>query len=134
MVVVLGASAIVGVLATSASASALACAEAGADLTRLLQAMAMLKSVMALGVVAALLWRLGESVTLPTLTLYALAAGAMVAGPGLVWRMVYVRTGAALLHGGLLVTAVLLWRDPVVAGRLTRLLSKRASDRDATRK
>jgi hypothetical protein len=131
MIVVIGVAAAAGVLATSAEASSLAYAQAGADLTRLLQAMALLKAILALGVVAALLWRLGEGVTLPSLALYALAAGAMVAGPGVVWGMVYVRTGAALLHGGLLVTAVLLWRDPVVAARLARLLSERTSERKA---
>ena len=131
MIVVIGAAAVAGVLATSADASSLAYAQAGEDLTRLLRAMALLKSLLALGVVAALLWRLGEGVTLARFALYALAAGAMVAGPGLVWGMAYVRTGAALLHGGLLVAAVLLWRDPVVAARLARLLSKRTSDRSA---
>jgi hypothetical protein len=129
ILVVTGAAATAGVLATSADASSLAYAQAGVDLTRLLQAMALLKAILALGVVAAVLWRLGEGATLPRVALYALAAGAMVAGPGVVWGMVYVRTGAALLHGGLLVTVVLLWRDPVVSARLAGLLSKRASER-----
>ena len=125
MVLVLGGALVAGFLVTRADASSLAVARAGVDLTRLLRAMALLKSLLALGVVAALLWRLGESVSLPRFALYAVAAGAMVAGPGVIWGMVYVRAGAALLHSGLLVTAVALWRDPAVSEQFARLLSKR---------
>jgi hypothetical protein len=125
MVLVLAAAVAGGFLVTRADASSLAVARAGVDLTRLLRAMALLKSLLALGAVGALLWRLGESVSLPRFALYAVAAGAMVAGPGVIWGMVYVRTGAALLHGGLLATAVVLWRDPAVSERFARLLSKR---------
>ncbi len=103
-----------GVLFTQAETTAQAAGLAGADLTRLLRAMAALKMLMAAAAVAAILWRLGAAVTLPWLVAYAIAGAGMAAGPGLIWGMAYVRTGAILLHAGLLAAIMLLWRDPVV--------------------
>ena len=49
----------------------------------------------------------------------------MAAGPVLIWDMVHIRLGALLLHGGLLATALLLWRDPAVGARLVALVTRR---------
>jgi hypothetical protein len=114
-----------GALATGPDAVSRAAAAAGPDLTRLLRAMAALKAVMAAGAVAAMVWRLGSAVTLPWLAGYAAAAGAMAAGPALIWGMAYVGIGAALLHGGLLASVLLLWRDPAVGTRLSAIVAAR---------
>ncbi len=130
MVAVLVAAVAGGFLVTGEAATARAVAEAGDDLTRLLRAMAALKSLLALGASAALLWRLGAPVSRTRFAIYALAGAAMAAGPGVIWGMAYVRTGAALLHLGLASVVVMLWRDPAVAERLAslaRLASARRS-------
>jgi hypothetical protein len=119
-----GAGMVAGVLATGGDASSHAVAEAGAELARLLRFMAALKALMAAGLAAAILWRLGDTVTPGWLAAYALAGVAMAMGPGLIWGIDHVVPGALLLHGGLLAGMVLLWRDPVVAtrlGQVTRL-------------
>jgi len=112
-----------GVLATGGAADAVA--QAGADLARLLRAMAAIKALAAAAAVAAVLWRLGSPVTLPWLAGYALSGAAMAAGPVLVWSLAHVALGALLLHGGLLATILLLWRDPAVAARLAALVEAR---------
>jgi hypothetical protein len=48
----------------------------------------------------------------------------MAAGPFVIWGMAYVRTGAALLHGGLVALGVGLWLDPAVAERLGAMLRR----------
>lgn len=107
-----------GLFATGREASASAIALAGADLTHLLRAMALLKALIAAGTVAAVMWRLGSPVTLAWWAAYALACAATTAGPGLIWRMAYVGAGALILHIGLLAALILLWRDPAVGARL----------------
>jgi hypothetical protein len=102
-----------------------ATAQADPDLTRLLRAMAALKALMAAGAAAAVLWRLGAAITLPWLAAYAMACGAMAAGPVVIWGMAHVGLGAVLLHGGLLATVLLLWRDPVVSARLSAIVATR---------
>jgi hypothetical protein len=114
-----------GLLATEPAAAARAVDAAGADLTRLLRAMAVLKAAMAAGAAAAVLWRLGTAVSWPWLAGYAAACAAMAAGPGLIWDMAHVGLGAALLHGGLLATGLLLWRDPAVGARLSAIVAAR---------
>ncbi len=64
LMLVTAASVAAGLLATGTEASASAIALAGADLTHLLRAMALLKVAMAAGMAAAVLWRLGSPVTL----------------------------------------------------------------------
>jgi hypothetical protein len=115
----------VGALATGPDAVTRAVAASGPDLTRLLRAMAALKAIMAAGAVAAMVWRLGSAVALPWLTGYAAAAAAMAAGPELIWGMAHVGIGAALLHGGLLASVLLLWRDPAVGARLSAVVAAR---------
>ena len=108
-------------------ASGAAIANAGPDLTRLLRGMALLKAVFAGAATAATLWRLDAPVTWPRLAAYAAGCAAMAAGPGLIWSMAHVPAGALLLHGGLLATALMLWRDPATAARLdTALAARRA--------
>ena len=114
-----------GFLATDAGASAQAVAAAGPDLTRLLRAMAGLKALMAAGATVAVIWRFGSPASSGWLALYAAALFGMAAGPGLIWDMAHVRTGALLLHGGLLATILLLWRDPVVGARLGAAVARR---------
>ena len=114
-----------GFLATGPDAISLAATTAGADLTRLLRFMAALKGMMAVVALAAVMWRLGAAVTPLRLATYGIAAAAMAAGPGLIWGMVHLKLGAALLHGGLFATIILLWRDPAVAGRLETMIRAR---------
>jgi hypothetical protein len=56
---------------------------------------------------------------------YALAFAGMAAGPGLIWQMAYVRTGALLLHAGLFAALILLWRDPAMGARLGAMVAAR---------
>ena len=127
-VLLLVAAVVIGFLTTSPEASAQAVVAAGEDLTRLLRAMAALKVMLALGAVLGVCWRLGAPVSAPRFAVYALACGAMALGPGLIWGMVHVRAGAVLLHGGLLVAVVVLWRDESARRRLAeRIAERRAS-------
>lgn len=102
-------------------------AAADPDLARLLRAMAAMKAVLAAGAVAAIIWRLRDSVGWPRLLAYALACAAMAAGPGLIWTLSYVGVGAVLLHAGLFGAVLLLWRDPAVSARLAAMVSARRS-------
>ena len=115
----------VSFVATAGPASSAATLAAGDDLTRLLRAMAVLKAAMAGAAAAGVVWRLGSPVAPLWLLSYAAGCAAMAAGPGLIWRMTSVGSGALLLHGGLLAICMLLWRDPVVGGRLAALVSAR---------
>ena len=125
LVLVTAASVAAGLLVTGTEVSTSAIALAGADLTHLLRAMALLKVAMAAGMAAAVLWRLGSPVTLAWWAAYALACAGMAAGPGLIWQMAYVRTGALLLHAGLFAALILLWRDPVMGARLGTMVAAR---------
>jgi hypothetical protein len=102
-----------------------ALAAADPDLTRLLRAMTGLKLLMAGAASAAVLWRLGSPVSPLWLAAYAVAGGAMFAGPGLIWNMAHLGLGALLLHAGLLATIVLVWRDPIVGKRLEVAIAAR---------
>ena len=112
-------------LAAGGETSVRAVQNAGADLTRLLRAMAMLKALMAACAIAAVVWRLGVAATPVWFTAYAAASAAMGAGPGLIWGMDHVGAGALLLHGGLLAGVLLLWRDPEVERRLAAMVAAR---------
>ncbi len=127
LVLAFTAAAIAGAATTLLPASAHAVADAGADLTRLLRAMAGLKALMAGAAFWAVLWRLGAPATLPWLAGYGVAAAAMAGGPGMIWSMAYIRSGALLLHAGLFATIVMLWRDPAMGRRLGEMLASRRS-------
>ena len=116
---------VAGFVVTEGSLARSAVAVAGEELTRLLRGMALLKAGMALLAGGAVLWRLKTKVTPRWFALYAMALGAMAAGPGLIWDMAYVRAGAVLLHGGLLASVLLVWRDPVVTERLRSFIRAR---------
>jgi hypothetical protein len=119
------AAAFAGFAACGTEASAHAVLQAGPDLTRLLRAMAGLKLLMAAGALAAVWWRLGAAASAPWLAGYTVACMAMAAGPGLIFSMDNVRTGALLLHAGLFTTLVMLWRDPAMGARLNEALVRR---------
>jgi hypothetical protein len=123
LALVVAASFAAGLLATGTEASASAIALAGADLTHLLRAMALLKALIAAGVVAAVMWRLGSPVTLAWWASYSAACAGAAAGPGLIWQMAYVGAGALTLHGGLLAALILLWLDPAVGARLAQTVN-----------
>ena len=106
-----------GLLVGGPQPSARAVAEAGPELTRLLRGMALLKCLLGSGALAGVLCRLGAPISRARLAGYALGCVAMASGTGLIWRMDLVRTGAFLLHAGLLVVVVMLFRDPAI-GRL----------------
>ncbi len=74
---------------------------------------------------AVLYWRLGAALGAARLAAYLAAGGAMAAGPGLIWGLTHVVAGAALLHGGLLATILLLWRDPGMAARVDAAIAAR---------
>lgn len=109
-------------LATDPQAVSLASTSAGDDLTRLLRFMAALKGLLAVGAAGAVFWRLGVAITPGRFAAYAAACGAMMAGPGLIWGMAHVGLGALMLHGGLLASVVLIWRDPATVARLKQAL------------
>jgi len=125
LALVIAASFAAGLLATGTEASSSAIALAGADLTHLLRAMALLKSLIAAGIVAAVMWRLGSPVTRAWWAAYALACAGAAAGPGLIWQMAHVGAGALTLDVGLLAALILLWRDPVVGARLAMMVDAR---------
>ena len=125
MGVIIAGAIIAGFSLTGSEATNQAVSLAGADFARLLRAMAMIKAVLALGAITAVFWRLGTAISLPWFGAYAAACTAMAAGPGLIWAMAHVGLGAVLLHGGLLVACLLLWRDPVVSARLAAIVAAR---------
>jgi hypothetical protein len=105
--------------------AARAATEAGSDLTRLLRAMAVIKAVVAGTATAAVVWRLASPVSAPRFAVYLAACAAMSAGPALIWSVSYVAFGALILHGGLAVVVITLWRDKVVVHRLSVLIASR---------
>ncbi|WP_294538155.1 hypothetical protein [uncultured Rhodoblastus sp.] len=123
LALVIAVSFVAGMLATGSEASAAAIALAGPDLTHLLRAMALLKALMAAGMAAAVIWRLGSPVTPAWWSAYALTCAGAAAGPGLIWRMAHVGAGALTLHVGLLAALILLWRDPAVGARLSMMVN-----------
>jgi hypothetical protein len=125
LVLVIAASLAAALLLTGREASAAAIARAGADLTFLLRAMALLKVAMAAGMAAGVWWRLGSPVTLAWWAGYALACAGMAAGPSLIWQMAYIGTGALLLHAGLFAALILLWRDPAISEQLRKMVAAR---------
>ncbi len=125
----------VTLLASAALVASSSHASLNADpaLTRLLRAMAVIKAGMAAGVIAAVFWRLGVGVTPFALGAYAVVSVAMASGPVLIWGMTHLVLGALLLHAGLLVGAIMLWRDPSTTRRLQALIAARRLARAGTR-
>jgi phosphate/sulfate permease len=125
LLLVVAAAAVAGVFVGGEEASARAVAEAGPELVRLLRGMALLKTLFAASALAGVLWRSSAPVSPTRLAGYALAGAAMAAGPGMIWRMDLMPAGAFLLHAGLLVTVVMLWRDPAVGELLAERIAAR---------
>ncbi len=114
-----------GLVATPSTDTARLIASDGGAWANLLRAMAALKVIFAGAASAAVLWRLGAPITPLRWSGYALAAAATWAGPGLIWGLAQIPLGAALLHGGLIATALLLWRDPATRARLSEVIARR---------
>jgi hypothetical protein len=131
----------IGLFATPPDVGAQAVERAGPELTRLLRGMAVLKALISLAAAGAIVWRFGATkpsfhggvpwagapVSWVWFAAYAIVCAGMAAGPGLIWSMAYVRTGALLLHGGLFASIVLLWRDPGMGQRLQTAIAARRS-------
>ena len=107
--VLLGAA--VGLFATPDAAANQAVMHAGAELTRLLRMMALLKLALVAGAVWLVDWRLRFPAGPARGAAYLAGVAVMATGPGLIWSMAHVVLGAALLHGSLLALAVLFLRD-----------------------
>ncbi len=123
LLIVIAAAVVAGFLVTGDEEMARATRDA--DLTRLLRAMTAIKGLMVAGAAASVFWRLGSAITPPWLAAYMVACGAMAVGPGLIWNMAHLGAGALLLHGGLVATVLLVWRDPAVSARLEALIAAR---------
>jgi hypothetical protein len=114
-----------GMLVTDSATTVRVIASAGGDWANLLRAMAALKLFFAGAATAAVLWRLGAPISATRWGGYALAAAATWAGPGLIWGLAHIFLGTLLLHGGLIATAVLVWRDPATRARLSEIIARR---------
>ncbi len=125
LVAVVAIGSLAGFAVTERSATSQAIALASPELTRLLRAMAGMKAMAAIGLVGLVYWRLASPVGRGKLALYALSCSVMAAGPGLIWGMAHLKLGALLLHAGLVVVAILLWRDPAMATRLEAEIARR---------
>jgi hypothetical protein len=112
LVAVVALGAVVGFAVTGEPAVSQAVADAGAELTRLLRAMALIKVVLAAGAVWLIDWRLRFPVQPRLAAGYMAGAAVMAVGPGLIWGMAHVALGALLLHGAGALLLVLFWRDP----------------------
>ncbi len=122
---ILIAAALSGLLATPHAATAHAVRDAGAELTNLLRAMALLKLAIVGGAAWLLVWRLKHPASPALTTAYLASLAAVAAGPGLIWGNVHVIAGAALLHAGLASLLVSFWRDPGSPAMLPRARANR---------
>jgi len=129
LVAVIGVAFAGGLIATPSTDTATLIASDGGAWANLLRAMAALKMLFAAAASAAVLWRLGAPISPRRWSGYALAAAATWAGPGLIWGLAQIPLGAALLHGGLIATVVLLWRDPATRARLSEVVALRRRGR-----
>lgn len=84
---------------------------AGSDLLVLMRFMAVVKAAMASGAVALVAWRMGAPMGQGMATAYVAATAIMMIGPGLIWDMQHVASGAMAVHGGLSLVLVLAWLD-----------------------
>jgi len=103
--------AVAGAYLSADAASAQAARAAGTELARLLQAMAVLKAVMAAGAVWLVDWRLRYAARPALAAAYGLATALMAASPGVMWHLAHVMVGGALFHVGLAVLVILGFTD-----------------------
>lgn len=80
-------------------------------LTNLLRFMAVVKAAMVGGVAAGTMWRLRRPGVSGPVAAYATACAIMAAGLWPIWAGTHVAAGAALVHGGFVLAAVVGWRD-----------------------
>jgi hypothetical protein len=120
-----------GMCLTDSATTARAIDSAGGDWANLLRAMAVLKLIFAGAATAAVLWRLGAPISATRWGGYAVAAAATWAGPGLIWGLAHILLGTLLLHGGLIATAVLVWRDKATRARLSEIIARRRAANDS---
>ena len=93
---------VLGFVGGSAQLSADAVRDAGPELTRLMQFMAVAKGVMSLALCAVIAWRMGLPLSGRLAVVYLGSAAAICLAPGLIWQMAHPIAGAVLFHGGLL--------------------------------
>lgn len=96
-----------------------------AELTHLLRAMAVLKLSFVAAAAGTILWRLQAPIAGPMLAAYVLTCAAMAAGPGMIWYLAHLGPASLLLHGGVAMSALLLWREGVVADLLEDVVARR---------
>lgn len=120
VVVIVAAAAAAGFAITPHAATAQAITSAGPELTRLLRAMALLKTAIAAACAWFVLWRFKYPTSRPRAAAYFAALAAMAAGPGLIWGMAHIVPGAILLHAGLAAFLVIAWQDPGSPAMLPR--------------
>jgi hypothetical protein len=118
-----------GWLATPDAQAQAAATAAGADLARLLRAMAAIKALMAVAAAGAIDWRLRHAVTAPFLAAYLVAGACLAMGPGLIMRLDHVVAGAVLFHAGLALLLVAGARDTGTARALDLAWRRRIARR-----
>ncbi len=118
LVAVVLVSAVAGYAFTTGAESVRAVQAAGPELTRLLRAMALLKSLLAVGALFLVTVRFRFPIAPRLAAAYIAAGAAMAAGPGPIWTMAHVGLGALLLHGGLAAMLLLAWADGGATWRL----------------
>jgi len=111
--------------ATDSATTAHAVSSAGGDWANLLRAMAVLKLLFAGTATAAVMWRRGAPISATRWVCYALTVGVAWIGPGLICGLAHITLGALLLHGGLIATAIFVWRDPATRARLSEIIARR---------
>jgi hypothetical protein len=108
--------AVAGAWLSADTASVQAARDSGPELTRLLQAMAALKAVMAAAAVWLVDWRLRYAAGPWLAAGYILAVVAMAAAPGVMFHLAHVIAGGVLFHAGLVVLVLLGCTDRATAG------------------
>lgn len=97
------------------------------ELMHLLRAMAVLKLAFVAAAAGATLWRLQAPARPLWLAAYAATSAAMAAGPALIWFSSNIVLASVLLHAGLGVCLVLLWRDEATSTLLRAAVVRRRS-------
>jgi hypothetical protein len=105
---------------TGDEAASRAAQSAGSELAHLLQMMAALKAVFAVGALWLADWRLRQPISPRAAAGYMAGVAMMSAAPGLIWCLAHVVLGAILMHAGLAVLIVLACNDSAVPAVLRR--------------
>jgi hypothetical protein len=117
---------IAGFAWTGDEAASRATQSAGPELAHLLQMMAVLKAVFAVGALWLADWRLRQPIGPRAAAGYMAGVTMMSAAPGLIWCLAHVVLGAVLMHAGLAVLIVLASNDSSVPALLRRAPRLRA--------